>query len=71
VHWKILLLNGVATFALGLLLLLGLPMTGLVGPGMLVGVDLLMTGVTALSFGFATRRAYRDREWHREPLNTM
>lgn len=56
-HWGWLLFNGIVTLGLGILLFTGLPLTGLMGPGLLVGVDLLFGGVTAAALGFAARRA--------------
>ena len=56
-HWAWLMVNGFVTFMLGVLLLFGMPLTGLTGPGLLVGVDLFLSGVAAIAFGFETRRA--------------
>ena len=56
-HWGWLLLHGAVTFALGLTLFLGLPVTGQTGPGLLIGVDLLFGGISAVAFGITARRA--------------
>ena len=56
-YWGWLMVNGFVTFMLGVLRLFGMPLTGLTGPGLLVGVDLFLSGVTAIAFGFETRRA--------------
>lgn len=61
-HWGWMLFNGAATLLLGLLLFAGLPISGLIGPGLLVGVDLLCGGATAVAFGVQARRAVRRQE---------
>jgi len=66
VHWGWLMLQGAVTFMLGMLLFTGLPVTGLVGPGLLVGIDLLFSGITGITFGVAARDAAR-REEAKEP----
>lgn len=61
-HWGWMLFNGAVTLLLGLLLFAGLPLSGLIGPGLLVGVDLLCGGATAIAFGVSARRAVRRKE---------
>lgn len=62
VHWGWLMLHGAVTFMLGLLLFTGMPVTGLVGPGLLVGIDLLFSGITGITFGIYARNAARSAE---------
>jgi uncharacterized membrane protein HdeD (DUF308 family) len=51
-----LLLNGIITLALGGLIWLGWPSSSVWAIGTLVGVNLLMTGITRLMFGLAVRK---------------
>ncbi len=51
-----LLLNGIITLALGALILFHWPSSTVWAIGTLVGVNLLMTGITRLMFGMAVRK---------------
>jgi uncharacterized membrane protein HdeD (DUF308 family) len=51
-----LLLNGIITLLLGGLIWLGWPSSSVWAIGILVGVNLLMTGITRLMFGLAVRK---------------
>jgi uncharacterized membrane protein HdeD (DUF308 family) len=51
-----LLLNGIITLALGVLILFHWPSSTVWAIGTLVGVNLLMTGITRLMFGLAVRK---------------
>jgi uncharacterized membrane protein HdeD (DUF308 family) len=51
-----LLLNGIITLALGALIWFHWPSSTVWAIGTLVGVNLLMTGITRLMFGFAVRK---------------
>jgi uncharacterized membrane protein HdeD (DUF308 family) len=51
-----LLLNGIITLALGALILFHWPSSTVWAIGTLVGVNLLMTGITRLMFGLAVRK---------------
>jgi uncharacterized membrane protein HdeD (DUF308 family) len=59
-HWKdfgwLLLASGLIGIALGVVLILGFPWSGLVLPGMLLGIDLLLNGTWWLMLGFFVRR---------------
>jgi uncharacterized membrane protein HdeD (DUF308 family) len=57
--WGWFLAAGIASMAVGILLLLGWPLTGLVALGVLLGVNLLFSGVTlcALAITFRARTA--------------
>jgi uncharacterized membrane protein HdeD (DUF308 family) len=66
--WKWFLGAGIASVAVGLLLLLGWPLTGLWGIGILLGVNLLYSGVTHCMLAIAFR-ARTARALNREPLD--
>jgi uncharacterized membrane protein HdeD (DUF308 family) len=51
-----LLLNGIITLLLGGLILFHWPSSSIWAIGTLVGVNLLMTGITRLMFGLAARK---------------
>jgi len=59
-HWNdygwLLLGSGLLGVALGVVLFLGFPWSGLVVPGMLLGIDLLFNGAWWLVLGFFVRR---------------
>jgi uncharacterized membrane protein HdeD (DUF308 family) len=59
-HWNdygwLLLASGLLGIALGVVLILGFPWSGLVVPGMLLGIDLLFQGTWWLMLGFFVRR---------------
>src|SRR4051812_19783996 len=59
-HWAdfgwLLLASGLIGIALGVVLILGFPWSGLVVPGMLLGIDLLFNGTWWLMLGFFVRR---------------
>lgn len=59
-HWNdfgwLLLASGLLGIALGVVLFLGFPWSGLVVPGMLLGIDLLFNGTWWLMLGFFVRR---------------
>ena len=59
-HWKdfgwLLLASGLLGVALGVVLILGFPWSGLVVPGMLLGIDLLFNGAWWLMLAFFVRR---------------
>lgn len=54
-HWGYLAASGVISFLLGSAFIVGMPLTGLQGPGLLVGVDLLTTGIATTSLGISLR----------------
>jgi len=54
--WWLMLLGGLITVALAVLLYLSLPWSGLWVLGTLIGVELLVQGVTWTSLGFALRK---------------
>ena len=59
-HWNdfgwLLLASGLLGVALGVVLILGFPWSGLVVPGMLLGIDLLFNGAWWLMLAFFVRR---------------
>lgn len=59
-HWNdfgwLLLASGLLGITLGVVLFLGFPWSGLVVPGMLLGIDLLFNGAWWLMLGFFVRR---------------
>lgn len=59
-HWKdfgwLLLLSGLLGIALAVVLVLGFPWSGLIVPGMLLGIDFIMHGTWWLMLGFFVRR---------------
>lgn len=55
-HWGWLLLNGVVSFALGILILAQWPAASLWILGLFVGIDLLMSGWTSIIYGFMLRK---------------
>jgi uncharacterized membrane protein HdeD (DUF308 family) len=59
-HWNdfgwLLLGSGLLGIALGVVLILGFPFSGLVLPGMLLGIDLLLNGTWWLVLGYFVRR---------------
>lgn len=61
-HWGdfgwILLASGLFAIALGAILIQGFPVTGLVVPGVLLGVDMIIHGVWWLVLGFFVRRPH-------------
>lgn len=54
--WWLLLLGGIVSLALGVLLYASLPWSGLWVLGTLIGIELIVQGVTWLQFGLALRR---------------
>jgi uncharacterized membrane protein HdeD (DUF308 family) len=73
-HWGWLMLNGAATLLVGLLIFAGLPLSGLLGPGLLVGTDLLFSGLAAIAFGLFAKKSVnsgigsRDEDADRETM---
>jgi uncharacterized membrane protein HdeD (DUF308 family) len=59
-HWNdfgwLLLASGLLGIALGVVLIIGFPWSGLVVPGMLLGIDLLFSGTWWLTLGLFVRR---------------
>jgi uncharacterized membrane protein HdeD (DUF308 family) len=59
-HWSdfgwLLFASGLLGIALGVVLIFGFPFSGLVVPGMLLGIDLLFNGTWWLMLGFFVRR---------------
>jgi uncharacterized membrane protein HdeD (DUF308 family) len=57
------LVAGIASVVVGVLLLIGWPLTGLLALGILLGINLLITGMTNAALGIAFRsRRHRDGE---------
>ncbi|MBM4252021.1 MAG: HdeD family acid-resistance protein [Deltaproteobacteria bacterium] len=56
-HWPWLLISGIATFALGGMIMLGWPASGLWVLGTLIGIDILVSGITMIALGAAAMRA--------------
>ena len=57
--WWLMLLGGLASVVVGILLYSALPWSGLWVLGMLIGIELVVQGVTWLQFGFALRKMQR------------
>jgi uncharacterized membrane protein HdeD (DUF308 family) len=59
-HWQeqgwLLLVSGLVGIVLGVVLLAGFPWSGLVVPGLMLGVDLIVHGAWWLTLGFFVRR---------------
>ncbi len=62
-HWRdhgwLLTISGLLSLALGVVLILGFPWSGLVVPGILLGVDLIFQGSWWLTVGLWVRRPHR------------
>ncbi len=58
-HWPWLLLSGVATFAVGGMIMLGWPASALWALGTLMGVEILISGVTMIASGAVALRSAR------------
>jgi uncharacterized membrane protein HdeD (DUF308 family) len=57
--WWLLLLGGLVSLALGVILYATLPWSGLLVLGTLIGIELVVQGVTWLQFGLALRSHHR------------
>ncbi len=61
-HWRdhgwLLTVSGLLSLALGVVLILGFPWSGLVVPGMILGVDLIFQGAWWLTVGLWVRRPH-------------
>ena len=58
--WGWLALGGAFSVALGLMLFLGLPGTAIWALGLILGIDLLATGIAMIALSFAEKRATGD-----------